>query len=843
LQPKRRSERKRKEKKKRIECKVVERIMASITVEDNNDSDEQQQQQQQQQEQIGGMYDQYGRVNLLSVADTTDATTENNDNNINNGDRNNQCNLIALYPFTTTTTVPTVPTATETSTNHQITEIQMIHDGYTNAFATILAVQHLNTGNGIIIKEISGLNETCKIKFNLDFIDTHKDPKLTIMELLKGNKNVDYSSSSSSSSSFEYTTTTTDASSESDTDTDVNGNVNGNDNDNDNVDESKFGSDSDIQQQLQLQLRQRQRQRQQRLKKPCIFLGAHKSKVTASVSTIMNNYGYPQISGYGDTDTFLDDNEQFPLLSRTIPSNVGITKAFISYLIEKRIQHLVVINMSNSDYVVNLYNFAQHNNVTIKGINLNEDISNIDSVMNRVKKTQYKYILFVTSSDFTSYEKVLNIAVQNDVAGTGEHTWYFHTLLPPTLLKSIPKNNSNLEKALIGSGIFNAVGGYVSNPLYDKYINAIQDMVKSIPTTNDVIHHIQSMNQLNLSSLNNNQYNHNDLTTSIVTDANANAGAATYYLLKILEDDNSTFFQPSESRGWGLSSFTYEATILAGLAVCNAAATITATITADDAITNTNTNTTTALLYLNGTEFQEEVRNVHFKGITGDVILDPKTGTRRADSTYYAMRNLVAIDIDTTASDNNQDNDTNNGNGNSTVNFILVPTDRLSYDNNDNDKENWTIIHPYIYNNGKTMVLNDLPPPLESTPDIPNLPMRIIAYMFCGFCIISAICLGIWTIWNRNTRIVRASQPFYLLVICCGVIMLATSIIPMTISIKNHASGADNIEIDNIESNLILDLRNDETLFMSRACTSVLWLCSTGIAIIFSALYSKVCYL
>jgi hypothetical protein len=47
---------------------------------------------------------------------------------------------------------------------------------YAHAVAQYLAVKHLNTNDGSIVKELTGLNETCNIKFGLEFINTEYDP-------------------------------------------------------------------------------------------------------------------------------------------------------------------------------------------------------------------------------------------------------------------------------------------------------------------------------------------------------------------------------------------------------------------------------------------------------------------------------------------------------------------------------------------------------------------------------------------------------------------------------------------------------------------------------------------
>jgi hypothetical protein len=73
-----------------------------------------------------------------------------------------------------------------------------------------------------------------------------------------------------------------------------------------------------------------------------------------------------------------------------------------------------------------------------------------------------------------------------------------------------------------------------------------------------------------------------------------------------------------------------------------------------------------------------------------------------------------------------------------------------------------------------------------------------------------------WTWKNRDKRVVKASQPFFLHLICFGCIVLATSIVahqfdPAISSIHGCSIG----------------------------CTSTIWLVALGFAIIFSSLFAK----
>lgn len=44
--------------------------------------------------------------------------------------------------------------------------------GYGASAATVMAMEHWNSGNGVIVDEIEGVNETCFIRFTTEVFDT-----------------------------------------------------------------------------------------------------------------------------------------------------------------------------------------------------------------------------------------------------------------------------------------------------------------------------------------------------------------------------------------------------------------------------------------------------------------------------------------------------------------------------------------------------------------------------------------------------------------------------------------------------------------------------------------------
>ena len=82
--------------------------------------------------------------------------------------------------------------------------------------------------------------------------------------------------------------------------------------------------------------------------------------------------------------------------------------------------------------------------------------------------------------------------------------------------------------------------------------------------------------------------------------------------------------------------------------------------------------------------------------------------------------------------------------------------------------------------------------------------------------IICSLVFGLWTLKYKKNPVVRASQPFFLAIICFGTVVLGSAIFPL---------GIDD------------SFASDKTC--SRACMSVPWLLALGWSIVFSALYSK----
>jgi hypothetical protein len=86
-------------------------------------------------------------------------------------------------------------------------------------------------------------------------------------------------------------------------------------------------------------------------------------------------------------------------------------------------------------------------------------------------------------------------------------------------------------------------------------------------------------------------------------------------------------------------------------------------------------------------------------------------------------------------------------------------------------------------------------------------------------CIIMAcsICFAAWTVRYRTSRLVMASQPYFLVMLCFGTAVLGSAIIPL---------GMDDGAVSETAA--------------TRACRSIPWLLSMGWSIVFATLFSKI---
>ncbi|CAB9526274.1 acid type B receptor subunit 2 [Seminavis robusta] len=95
--------------------------------------------------------------------------------------------------------------------------------------------------------------------------------------------------------------------------------------------------------------------------------------------------------------------------------------------------------------------------------------------------------------------------------------------------------------------------------------------------------------------------------------------------------------------------------------------------------------------------------------------------------------------------------------------------------------------------------------------------LAIIGHIFFAFTGLTSLFMGSWVWFFRNTRVVKASQPTFLLMVAIGVFIMSSGMVPLGLDDSHGDSEAHRVAI----------------------CMSPLWLVCIGFSVAFAALFSK----
>jgi len=180
-----------------------------------------------------------------------------------------------------------------------------------------------------------------------------------------------------------------------------------------------------------------------------------------------------------------------------------------------------------------------------------------------------------------------------------------------------------------------------------------------------------------------------------------------------------------------------------------------------------------------------------FEGASGTIATDPVTFSRAMHSAVFVIYNSIEAS-------------TSEGKSKFTM-----ERSNIFYNGT------WTQKSPFIYADGSTF-----PPP--------NFPLAVVDKNFIKtavfvtgivmFIIVLVLSIGFatYTIYNRNHKVMKASQPHFLCLLCVGTMVLGSAIIP-----------------------LIFDGKRFNQEFLDRNCMSIPWLVSIGYGNIFSTFFIK----
>ena len=221
-----------------------------------------------------------------------------------------------------------------------------------------------------------------------------------------------------------------------------------------------------------------------------------------------------------------------------------------------------------------------------------------------------------------------------------------------------------------------------------------------------------------------------------------------------------------------ITPFLYDSIIALGLAACN--------------VTRPDT-------YFTGREHYDRTMQTTFEGASGKIVLNPKTGTRNAMSALFTVTNFIEDDSDGTA-----DN----------IRFTTTVTDFFK------DGE-WFNLEPYTFNDGSRVPPLDIPEQKVDNNYIPS-GLRAFGMAMGALVMFASVGFACWTQIHSHERVVKASQPIFLHIICSGTMLMGASIIPLTID-------------DGFVSTRGCEI----------ACHTFPWLLLNGFVIAMSALFTK----
>jgi ABC-type branched-subunit amino acid transport system substrate-binding protein len=185
-----------------------------------------------------------------------------------------------------------------------------------------------------------------------------------------------------------------------------------------------------------------------------------------------------------------------------------------------------------------------------------------------------------------------------------------------------------------------------------------------------------------------------------------------------------------------------------------------------------------------------------FDGATGRIRLSRDAQTRDPASIQSSLDNLV---IDEAASTDGK------------VRFKRRIVDLIRFD----DVNHGESVNPFIYSDNSTNPPLPLPP-LEVNFNLINNASRASGLALCALVILIALGWIAFTYIHREAKFIRGSQPPFLYMLCVGVIVMAASIIPMSLQEPMPTSS------------------------LNVSCMSQLWLLSAGFTTAFSALFCKI---
>ena len=200
----------------------------------------------------------------------------------------------------------------------------------------------------------------------------------------------------------------------------------------------------------------------------------------------------------------------------------------------------------------------------------------------------------------------------------------------------------------------------------------------------------------------------------------------------------------------------------------------------------------------------EQFLGTSFEGTSGQLDIDPATGTRAAVGVTYTVWNARSASVSKQG----------------IVGFDLHPTTHIvpMPDLNDKSRTHFKLEHvqPFVYNDGTSQQPDTLPPP-EVNQNLIGDAGRTVGYVLMGIVIFLGLICLLWAYLKRTSRVVQASQPIFIGLVVAGCVVMSAATVPLS------------MEETTVEDESGLDI----------ACMASPWIYYLGFTIAFSALFTK----
>ena len=496
---------------------------------------------------------------------------------------------------------------------------------------------------------------------------------------------------------------------------------------------------------------------------PAAVLGPVRS-VSSEVVAILGgslSTPIPSISGLS-TSRSLENVEQYPYFSRSVPSDLGVSITLCMYLKSIGVTHLNVLYVNDSfgkEYWVYIQQSAKQYGITVFGASYDDtdtSFQSLDNAIEVLQKTQVKYFMGVLAPE--AAPKFVHLYKRNMIGPNSQGNVWFHSTGPTR-----PEHPLNLDDeydlALAHAANGTMVLGLVAN---QTQANKLHEAISTFPHQGDRYEHfVSSFTEPELQQLLRDKFNYE-------------------------------FLDPSN-----LSLLCYDAVMALGFSMCQGV---------KEAAAEEEEEEDGQGPLLSGPKIHEGIKQVEFVGASGQVSFNATTGSRNFEDLPYHIFNIVTTPISDDTEERGEGKPGNFATWTEHYNSIVmdIAGDKVIQN------------RPLLFPDGSTS-----PPPMLS-PLLENLhlvkrPTLLFAWTAASITMATSLALLVWTVRNRRTRVVKASQPIFLAVLCCGTCVMAFAIIPWS------------FQEDMLSNDKWLDI----------GCMLVPWSLALGFAAAFAALFSK----